>query len=226
MAEAKRGFPMLPVGHWWALRKKFKQSIPGVVTDNYLATVLDMEVNSARANVLPFLRSLGILDDDGKPKERAKLWRDDGQYPEVCQAILKEVYPKDLLHAVPDPKASREMAQRWFANHTGAGEAACRRMAALYAVLVEASPRSETEPAKPRDSVRPAKNLAQRTRPERKEKAQPAPNPPAASAAQNAVPTTGPGININLQVHISADASPDQIEQIFAAMAKHIYRRP
>jgi len=226
MAEAKRTFPMLPVGHWWALRKKFKQSIPGVVIDNYLATVLDMEVNSARANVLPFLRSLGILDEDGKPKERAKLWRDDGHYPEVCQAILKEVYPKDLLDAVPDPKASREMAQRWFANHTGAGEAACRRMAALYAVLVEANPRSETEPAKARDPARPAKNLAQRARPERKEKSQSSPNPPAAApAAQNAVPTTGPGININLQVHISADASPDQIEQIFAAMAKHIYRR-
>ena len=46
MAEAKKSFPMLPVGHWWTLRKKFKQSIPGVVTDNYLATVLGLSVES------------------------------------------------------------------------------------------------------------------------------------------------------------------------------------
>jgi len=41
MAEEKKSsFPMLPVAHWWSLREKFKQSIPGVVTDNYLATAL------------------------------------------------------------------------------------------------------------------------------------------------------------------------------------------
>jgi hypothetical protein len=34
-----------------------------------------------------------------------------------------------------------------------------------------------------------------------------------------------PGININLEIHISADTSPDQIDQIFASMAKHIYKR-
>lgn len=85
---------MLPVGHWWTLRKKFKQSIPGVVTDNYLATALDMSVGSTRANVLPFLKPLGIIDDEGRTTGRAKLWRDDGHYPEVCKAIAAEVYPK------------------------------------------------------------------------------------------------------------------------------------
>jgi hypothetical protein len=63
MAEEKKSFPMLPISHRWALRKKFKQSIPGVVTDSYLATVLEMGANSARANVLPFLKTLGIIDE-------------------------------------------------------------------------------------------------------------------------------------------------------------------
>lgn len=82
MAEPKKSYPMLPIAHWWALRKKFKQSIPGVVTDSYLATVLDMEANSARANVLPFLKTLGIIDNEGKTGERATQWRDDEHYPE------------------------------------------------------------------------------------------------------------------------------------------------
>jgi hypothetical protein len=51
--EKKGSFPVIPGAHWWALRKKFRQSIPGVVTDNYIASVLDMKLQSARANVPP-----------------------------------------------------------------------------------------------------------------------------------------------------------------------------
>ena len=224
MAEPKRTFPMLPVAHWWALRKKFKQSIPGVISDSYLATVRNMGVNSARANVLPYLKTMGIIDEDGKTKERARLWRDDGHYPEVCEAILKDVYPEDLLSAVPDPKANREMAQRWFANHTGAGENACRKMASLYTVLVEADPASAPEPkASP---PKPAKKTPKKTSLEQKQKADRSSGSPAETpVAKNTASATGPEININLQIHISADASPDQIEQIFAAMAKHIYQK-
>jgi hypothetical protein len=66
MAEPKKSFPMLPIAHWWSLRRKFKQSLPGVVTGSYLATVLNMAENSANANVLPYLKTLGIIDDEGK----------------------------------------------------------------------------------------------------------------------------------------------------------------
>lgn len=34
----------------------------------------------------------------------------------------------------------------------------------------------------------------------------------------------GPDININLQIHISSDATPDQIDKIFESMSKHIYK--
>jgi hypothetical protein len=176
MAEQKKGFPMLPIAHWWALRKKFKQSIPGVVTDNYLSTVLSMEVNSARANVMPFLKTLGIIDDEGKTLERAKKWRDDQPYTAVCKEILHEVYPKDLLEAVPNPNTERAQAERWFANHTGAGENAVKRMAALYAVLVEADAskqpdqekaktgKADKEPPKSRSLVHTIGKLAEPSR--------------------------------------------------------------
>jgi len=228
MADAKKNFPMLPVAHWFALRRKFKQSIPGVVTNNYLSTVLDMGADSARANVLPFLKTLGIIDEEGKPKDRAKQWRDDGHYPDVCKAILKEVYPSDLLDAVPNPRNDREMAKRWFANHTGSGAGACGRMAALYAVLVEADPKADSENSKPKPVAKPEKasKASPRVTP-RKETKAPAPQESVETtkAGHNDAPNV-PAININLQVHISADSSSDQIEQIFAAMAKHIYKRP
>jgi hypothetical protein len=33
----------------------------------------------------------------------------------------------------------------------------------------------------------------------------------------------GPSVHIDIQVHISPEANADQIEQIFASMAKHLY---
>jgi hypothetical protein len=234
--EKKKSFPMLPIAHWWQLRKQFKKSIPGAVTDNYVATVLGMQPNSARANVLPFLEDLRIIGEDNRPTERATLWRDDEHYADVCKAILKEVYPQELLDAVSDPNTNRVQAERWFANHTGAGEAAVKRMAGLYAVLAEADASKQPDLEKKEAKERPTR--------ERPAKERPSSRPPTASVPASAPdPNTysrerekqerekeqsrraAPGININLQVHISADATPDQIDQIFASMAKHIYPR-
>ena len=227
MVEQKKSFPMLYISHWWTLRKKFKQSIPGVVTDNYLATVLKIGVNSARANVLPYLKTLGIIDEDGKTLERAKQWRDDGQYGEVCKAILKDIYLKDLLEAVPDPVHERTQAERWFANSTGAGQAAVRRMAALYCVLVEADASKQLDQEKS-GQTRNKDHKHAKVKPKKKGSSSP---PRAAETIRESTngsfqpPQQFPGININLEIHISADATPDQIDQIFASMAKHIYKR-
>lgn len=38
----------------------------------------------------------------------------------------------------------------------------------------------------------------------------------------NSGQTGFPNLHINIQIHISADSSPDQIDQIFASMAKHL----
>jgi hypothetical protein len=54
------------------------------------------------------------------------------------------------------------------------------------------------------------------------------PNAPPSSraAADNAGSTTQkPSLHIDIQVHISADASPEQIDQIFSSMAKHLYNQ-
>lgn len=216
--DKSKSFPMLPVAHWWTLRDKFKQSIPGVVTENYLATILKTQPESARANVLGFLRDLGLIDAEGKPQSLAKAWRDDNQYAEVCAAIRKKVYPDDLISAVPKPADDRETVERWFANHTGSGSTAVRRMAAIYILI------SEADVTKKPDSV--AKSRSQKMKKAAAKPADTRPVPAATTAASVApgVPAT-PGLNINLEIHISSDASPDQIDKIFESMARHIYKK-
>jgi len=222
----KDTFPLMPTKHWWALRKKFKQSIPGVVTDNYIATVLGMQVNSARNNIMPYLKMVGLIDQDGKPLERAKRWRDDGEYPAVCEEIRKEIYPQDLLDAVPEVTTDRQVVERWFANQTGVGEVAARKMASFYMILVEADPAKAPNPQSiTQKNPSPTKQIPKNN--------QKKPEPPKQAFQESLQETTTvyknsnsdlPSININIQIHISSDASPEQIDQIFSSMAKHIYK--
>jgi len=223
MAETK-GFPMLPGAHWWALRDKFKQSIPGVVTDSYLTAALNMQAKSARANILPYLKDIGLIDSEGKTQDLAKEWRDDKLYPEVCKKMRNKVYPEELLAAIADPVENRQAAERWFANHTGAGISAVKRMTQFYTILAEAdaSKRPETRTQKPKINKKDA--TAKRTTPKK----------PSATEISGQVvpPQTGvraplgpPGVSINLEIHISADSTPDQIDKIFESIAKHIYKK-
>ncbi|MBZ5636149.1 MAG: hypothetical protein LAO55_23720 [Acidobacteriia bacterium] len=97
-------------------------------------------------------------------------------------------------------------------------------MAVLYTVLSEADASKQPDQEKKPLPKKPA-NVAKAAP---KSKAPPPPEPGQSSAAKPGKPDGGPkdpDLNINLQIHISADASADQIEQIFASMAKHIYRR-
>jgi hypothetical protein len=232
--EARKSYPILPISQWWALRKKFKKSIPGVVTDTYLSAALNMGIKSARNNVLPYLKTLGIIDSEGKPTERAKLWRDDEHYPAECKAILESVYPEELRSAVPDPTSERDKASRWFAQHTGAGTNAVNKMVSVYCTLAEADVTKQPEQdRKPSPKVNASKPT------EARKKNTVASNPATQSQTNTTKGTKvsansslagdelidrGPELNINLQIHISADASPDQIDQIFASMSKHLYK--
>jgi len=219
-SEKKTAYPMMPVSQWWKLREKFKQSIPGLVTDRYIASALGMKVESARANVLPALRQTGIIDDDGKPTELARQWRDDKQYPKTCEAIYRKVYPSELRDACPDPTKDREAAERWFASKTGAGKVAVRKMTTFYALLCNADPAF----ARVRGSTRKKHVAPTKKKLPGERGATPKPaTVPALEPDSRQDPRTQPDIRINLQIHISADASADQIDEIFASIARHIY---
>lgn len=225
MAEKKNSYPILPLANWWALRNRFKQSIPSVVSPGFVATVLNMKEKSARGNIISHLVDMGIIDQDGKPLERANKWRDDQHYPEVCREILNEVYPKELLEALPGPSLDRADVKRWFAVNTGLGEVAVGRMAAFYELLITADPSdaqgiSSKKPASPKPTAKPKARAV-------------TPPPPASpkqsetiqqSENQSEKPSAQPTIHLDIQIHISPDTTAEQIDLIFASMAKHLYK--
>ena len=222
--EEKSTYPKIPLIHWWELRNKFKQSFPASVTPGYLAAALGMKEESAKANILPALLTFKVIDQDGKPTDRARQWRDDEQYHLACEAIRQEAYPQELLDALPPPSPDREAVVRWFANKTRVGEAAARQMALVYILLCYADPIHGQDVASPA----PAKTAKKKSRVAVSKPAEttlPVHKVSSANVPQERPSSTSqitPSIHIDIQIHLSPDISTTQIDQIFASMAKHL----
>lgn len=225
MAESQKSFPNIPVTSWANLRTQFNKTIPGITTSNYLATVLSITEPSAKANIIPTLKQIGMIDDEGKTnQDLAKKFRDDAQYPKFCEEILKKIYPQELSDVFPDLNVDKEKIVSWFMNHTGIGQAGARRMAAFYTTLREADPNvqkatkstkpKETKPKTPQKAVKVVTTATSDKDPQKSA------SQPISTSQKN----INPSLNINLQIHISSDATPEQIKSIFENMAKYIFK--
>lgn len=224
--EDKKSFPRIPTSQWWKLREKFKQSIPPTVTPSYISTALNgMNVDSAKKNIIPPLKTLGIINEENKPTDKAKLWRDDEAYSKLCQEIREEVYPEDLLHAQPPPSPDKDAVKRWFANATSSGDGAATQMAATYLLLCEAKPIDKENLKAIKGSSERTKNGGQK-RPDKTAQIKNATNEVAdnmtVSAKQHSNSKLIPSVHIDVQIHISPESSAEQIDQIFESMAKHL----
>ena len=236
-------YPKLSVTNWWALRKKF-QSNPNIkITPGFLAMHFEMGEDSARTNVIPPLRAIGFIDDDGKPTDLAYDWRDDAAYAGVCENIRRAVYPQELNDAVIDP-ADRSKVEGWFKNKARVGEASARKMAAFYLMLCEALVPGEQRNGKvmadDRHKTRemPKSAMAKPLRPslfaDGKTEQHPAPEPKASTHSAEIVPiqppattlplalATHPPVQLSVQIQLSADSTPEQIDRIFASLAKNL----
>ena len=218
--ENKRTFPRLPIKNWWTLRERFKQTMPSRVNADYLQSVLGLSSAASAGNLIGPLRVLGLINDEGQPTDRALSWRHDESYKQVCEDILTEVYPEALRSAFPDPSSadSRNLTG-WFGRNTGAGQSAALGMAALYTLISVGDPKADQTNAS--TTAVPKKKVMSKKA---------ATKPKSENGGESKTDTTTerhrriePALNINVQIHISSDASSDQINQIFKSMAEHLY---
>ena len=214
----KRTYPRLPAKNWWALREKFKQTMPNRVHADYLQSVLGLSSTASAGNLIGPLRTLGLIDDEGRPTERALDWRDDVSYKQVCADMLVEVYPDALCSAFPSPSEDSSGVTNWFSRNTGAGQGAATAMSALYTLLSVGDPEGATTKS---PTATTSKN-GSGEKPATSRNARRA-NRSAEKATRQGSGRIEPSLNINVQVHISSDASADQIDQIFKSMAEHLY---
>lgn len=226
---ATASYPKISSTAWQKVRARAATAPTAPITPGSIAALLGMSgPRSALDNVVLPLRRLGLVDEDGKLTERGKKWRVDATYGEACQEILDEIYPTDLTSLTDgDGKPEKSQVNSWFQYH-GFGDANATKMAATYNLIAEKQlPESNiAEPKK--KTIKPApKTKAQ--------KPEPALAPPVSAdeSRAEAIASTqssdrsiksGPNIHLDIQIHIPADASLEQIEQIFASMGKHLYQ--
>lgn len=235
MVEKKqKSYPKIPRANWFLLREKFKQRTPEKVSPSYVASALNMGESSASANIIPPLRVFGLIDDTGKPNDLAYDWRDDTKYAEVCMSILEATYPQELRDLFHDSSAPAKDVENWFARDAKVGQSAARAYAATYMMLLEGdlSKAKEQNGAKPKMASSAGKSVKASTRSVPSTKAAkvieetPAPNlPPHESVLHedsNIRRGFSPKLHVDIQIHISPDSSPEQIDKIFESMAKHL----
>lgn len=225
--EKKKGFPRIARTVWFSLREKLKQRVPSELSPSYLGTSLGMESASASANVIPALKAFGLIDESGKPTERAYDWRDDGKYSAVCQEILEEIYPQELRDLFHGPEIDFESLKGWFSRKAKVGDAAATKFAITYNMLLEAD--LEKAKSAPGTRVRTSNGTkaAKADKPAVKKVAKaPAavtnPTPDGHAGGDGQKRSFSPNLHVDIQIHISPDSTPEQIEKIFESMAKHL----
>lgn len=226
MAE-KPSYPQLPSTVWWGVRE-ILQRTPNVTFDErYLSIHLNVQDAAAR-QYLAELKRVGILTDEGKPTQVALRWRMNDTYGDAVEELISNVYPEGLRQVAPSGVADRQKAVSWFMRD-GLGEGSAKNKAATYLMIGASEPmdgvssgrngrrRSETandsEAIKPRSRATSAKPTSSGAR----QPAQPD-EPRRAGTRFDAMP-----LNVNVQIHIGADATSEQIESIFSAMRRYLH---
>jgi len=218
-------YPIISEKSWWILRERFQASLPSVVSTNYVKTLLSMGSDaSANNNVIVPMKRLGLIDDENKPTDLANEWRIDSSYKGACDKILQKVYPKELLDLFAGVEVDRAAAKSWFMGR-GVGENTASSMVAVFTLINSGE-------------IKGKKDRLSNTAPRKTSQQKPKKDTDLKNSRKSDVDEQGrsgspnvcggttvghPTIHIDLQIHISPESSPEQIEMIFASIAKHIY---
>lgn len=186
------------------LSKIREVGVPSKVTVQWLKSVGFKSSNDA--SLIGVLKFLGLTDASGIPTARWTQFR-GSNYKQVLGEAVRQGYA-DLFAVYPDANSrSQTDLDHVFSTSSSGGKQVIAKTISTFKAIAE---QAEFGPvAEQTDLHMPSGPL----------------HTPAVSARPTgAAPTTsGPSLHIDIQVHISPEASADQIEQVFASMAKHLY---
>lgn len=222
MADKTR-YPQIPSTVWWGVRSILQRTPNATIDERLLGVQLGVQETAARQYIVE-LRHVGLLTDEGRATPLAARWRLDDTYSEAVREIVERSYPEGLIHVAPPGEADRQKVVSWFLRE-GLGQGAAGNKAATY--LLMSSPEPSEAPARGQQRESNGAPVRKKAAPVREQPkpAGEAPKPPAASGGGAGRIDAMP-LNVNVQIHISADAGSEQIEAIFKAMRRYLYDAP
>lgn len=231
MADKAR-YPQIPSTVWWGVRSILNRTPSATIDERLLGVQLGVQEAAAK-QYLNELRQVGLLTEEGKASPLAQRWRLDDSYADAVADLIQATYPDGLVHVAPPGDAERQKVVSWF-QREGLGQGAAGNKAATYLLLSSPTP-NEAPKTSPRvgqgESAERAGTASRKVASKGREgESKEAPvsrggmgtskEPPAGRGAE-AFP-----LNVNVQIHISADAGTEQIESIFQAMRRYLYDAP
>lgn len=210
----KPSFIQIPSTVWWGVRGLLQRSPSMTINEATLGVEFQVQDSAAKAYIAQ-LKSAGIITEENKATSLATDWRLDDKYSDSVDKLIKKNYPQELIDIAPPENQDRGRAVQWFLRQ-GLGEGAAGNKAATYLLVGSPQPGGAAQP-KAATPKNPTKKVAPASK-------QVTPEKPSRSIKQrsNESPKDIP-LNINVQIHISAESSTEQIEAIFASMRKYLY---
>lgn len=201
-----KAYPMISERNWWALRESFNKKIPGTITTSYLVQALSLPSESgARSNLILPLQQMCIIDKTGKPTERAYLWRDDDKYASVCQEILKEIYPEEIVDLL-GLGVSKEELVKWFMSNNQVGTSSAQKVSSTLNLIYMGSIGQINNKNEEQLIKSPADNNERtKTKQPHKRKEDPVKSPPNSISAP---------ICINININIGSESKIETIREI------------
>lgn len=228
MAE-KKSYPQIPSTVWWGVRAILQKTPKVTIDERLLGIELGVQETAARAYTNE-LRAVGILTEDGRATPLANKWRLDETYAGAVNELISAIYPEGLVHLAPPGEAERQKVVSWF-QHEGLGQGSAGNRAATYLLLSSPSPNEALRAtAKTGQGDTAPRQSSARRKASKATKAQIISESTRSSEVvddqkrpKNRSTMDVLPLNINVQIHISADAGSEQIESIFQAMRRYLY---
>ena len=209
----KKDYPQFSEKTYWAIREKFKKSIPEKVIATTLTNATGLKAETVKATVLPALDQMG-LTKDSKPTAKLKTWINDDKYAEACASICSSVYPAALTKLPLNTEIQKAAALKWFVKNAGVSETTAKKMMAVYLLL--AIPELKKSAAEKKAASSPAKKPASTAR-----------KPSAPAAETDSVKVTKRAGKATITVKIIADEgiTKKALTDVFTAAAADAYNQ-
>jgi hypothetical protein len=179
--------------------------VPPKVTVAWLKTIGFMSSNDS--TLIGVLKFIGFIDASNIPTSVWTAYR-GANYRSVLGEAIRAGYA-DLFAVYPGANAqsTTELSHVFSTSSSGGAQVISKTVATFKALVDEADFSGATEPTEIKMPAGPL-HIA-----------------PAQSGKMPPPAQGGPEVHIDIQIHISPESTPQQIDSIFQSMAKHLYGR-
>jgi len=162
--------------------------------------------------VIPLLKALGFLSEDGTPTSRYHEYRNPAQSQHVMAEALREAYG-DLFTIKANPTASdRKLIEGKFRSVHNVSPNTAKLMASTFYSLLDLADLSAAKP-QPKEDDKPTEQVVPATEPKE----------PKTVTESATSPHHRPTLHYNIQIHLPATKDVEVFNAIFKALKEHLF---